>query len=152
MGVPRGGARHDHNDNDNSIFASLVRQSSRALAATARGSTKVAADLIRPKDVAWDELVGFWKIDLSFDDRGGVPPLTIHLTRDGRAQWTTNNGDENDYKVEFRPAAWPRFARLKFGSPKFYYQCTGNDDFDERCTFTEFVFCNYLLDSIFYSY
>jgi hypothetical protein len=135
IGLPlRGGARRDDgDDSSSSIFTSLVRQSSRILSATARGSTQVAADLIRPKDVSWDELVGFWRLDMSLDDRGGVPPLTIQLTIDGHAKWTTNSGDNNDtsqqqqhdYKVEFRPAAWPRSARLKFGNPKkFYYQCT----------------------------
>ena len=119
----RGGARPDDHAEE-SVWGALVRQSSRALAATARGSTRVAADLVRPKEVAWDELVGWWHLDVALDDDADEPFLTVEITPHGRARWTTADGVTHEYTVEFRPAAWPRSARLKFGSKHFYYQCT----------------------------
>jgi hypothetical protein len=114
--------QHDHS----SILSSIVRQSTKALAATARGSTQIAADLVRPKEVDWKELVGWWRLDMSREDTSEVPPLTVQLTRQGTARFTDEHGQERDYPVDFRPASWPRSARLRFGSKKdgILYECT----------------------------
>jgi hypothetical protein len=121
----RGGGR-DEPQPQSSILSSIVRQSTQALAATARGSTQIAADLVRPKKVDWKELVGWWRLDMSREDTSEVPPLTVQLTRHGTARFTDEHGQERDYPVDFRPASWPRSARLRFGSKKdgILYECT----------------------------
>ena len=78
-------------DDESSIFGSLIRQSGKALAATARGSTRVAADLVRPKDVDWKELVGYWRLDVALDnDSSSI--LTIQLTPNRRVRFTDAAG------------------------------------------------------------
>ena len=111
-----------------------MRQSSKALAATARGSTKIAADLVRPKEVDWEELVGWWRLDISLENANindDTPPMTIQITRDGRVRYTDistnkNMGKECSAAVEFRPASWPRSAKLKFSNKEqgLVYECT----------------------------
>jgi hypothetical protein len=117
----RGGSREE-----GSILSAIVRQSTQALAATARASTQIAADLVRPKEVDWKELVGWWRLDMAREDTAEVPPLTVQLTRQGVARFTDEDGHEREYAVEFRPASWPRSARLRFGSKKdgLLYECT----------------------------
>ena len=55
--------------------------------------------------------------------------MTIQITPNGRVRFVDEDGHEVEYPVEFRPASWPRSARLKFGkSPKkgggYLYECT----------------------------
>eukprot|EP00977_Amphora_coffeiformis_P019344 scaffold7174_cov143-Amphora_coffeaeformis.AAC.3 len=127
--LPRGGA-HDHDSSESSssssILSSIVRQSSKALAATARGSTKLAADLVRPKEVDWGELVGWWRLDIALEGTSNTPPMTVQITRDGRARFADVQNQEYDVAVEFRPASWPRSAKLKFASKEhgLLYECT----------------------------
>ena len=135
--IPRGGAHDRSNPSESSsssIFSSIMRQSSKALAATARGSTKIAADLVRPKEVDWEELVGWWRLDISLENANindDTPPMTIQITRDGRVRYTDistnkNMGKECSAAVEFRPASWPRSAKLKFSNKEqgLVYECT----------------------------
>lgn len=124
-----------------SMFSSIVRQSTKALAATARGSTRVAADLVRPKEVDWNELVGWWRLDIARDDDddnynyndndsddSGQRIITLQITRHGKARYTDAHGVLHESTVDFRPASWPRSAKLKFGGDKngnnIIYECT----------------------------
>ena len=90
----------------------------------------MAADLVRPKDVKWEELVGWWRFDIARDDAdynssdNNIQALTVQITKQGRARFTTANGEEMDLAVEFRPASWPRSAKLKFGTKSLWYECT----------------------------
>ena len=133
----RGGAYRDGDDNSSSsssssIFSSIVRTSTKALAATARGSTHLAADLVRPKEVALEELVGWWRLDIALDDdndmNDGAPPMTIQITPQGRVRLAAGEQQEQEFPLDFRPASWPRSAKLKFGGSQkgggYIYECT----------------------------
>lgn len=135
----RGGARREGDDNSSSsssssIFSSIVRTSTKALAATARGSTHLAADLVRPKEVAFQELVGWWRLDIALldDDNDHAPPMTIQITPQGRVRLAAaGEQQEQEFPLDFCPASWPRSAKLKFGGSQkggggggYIYECT----------------------------
>lgn len=87
----------------------------------------MAADLVRPKDVDWNELVGWWRLDIALDEQreeNDTPPLAVRITGNGRAHFTDVDGLERDVAVEFRPASWPRSAKLKFATKDLIYECS----------------------------
>ena len=132
-----------------------ARVSGRALAATARVSGQAAHHLASPKQVDWQtDLVGLWRLDTWRNDRNQPQQVLVELTRQktvvqllvgngggmGRTERPSKrlsshnkNNDNHDgnsanrgVPCEFRPASWPRAARLEFygSEDDLWYTCT----------------------------
>ena len=116
-----------------SAMQSLAEQSLKLTTKTALGtvkqSGKAAYYLVKPKHVEKQELVGLWRLDQQVQQRHDDPvPIecsaNIELTRTSVLVTIASADDNEKDKIletpwNFKPARWPRAARVEFAARAF---------------------------------
>jgi len=110
------------------LASQSAKLSGQALSATARTSGKVAYNLMSPKHVEWRELVGLWRLDqwMNEEDRPIQSSMELTIRKMVLVKQSHTHQKTLQVPCHFKPAAWPRSARLEYKNPTngLIYYCT----------------------------